>query len=149
MLAGLNTTYDDHLIIVGDAAGFIDPLTGEALGRAAARALHVRAVPAFALGQPTLAGLALVARRRGHDPLVGGAPCHALLCHPCRAAGEGIHTAMMGGKAAAEVLLACRQAGDYSKRSTRLYQQRWMELFGHDFKLVGGGASCSGRRCIW
>lgn len=56
---------------------------------------------------------------------------------------------MMGGKAAAEVLLACRQAGDYSKRSTRLYQQRWMELFGHDFKLVGEGTSCSGRRCIW
>lgn len=27
--AGLTTTYDDHLIIVGDAAGFIDPLTGE------------------------------------------------------------------------------------------------------------------------
>lgn len=30
------------------------------------------------------------------------------------------------------------QAGDFSKRSTRLYEQRWMELFGHDFKLVGG-----------
>ncbi|KAL4422636.1 hypothetical protein ABPG75_008833 [Micractinium tetrahymenae] len=78
---GLKTTYDDHLVIVGDAAGFIDPLTG-----------------------------------------------------------EGIHTAMMAGKAAAEVLLACRQAGDYSRRSTRLYQQRWMELFGHDFKLSQKGA---------
>jgi geranylgeranyl reductase family protein len=78
---GLTTTFDDHLIIVGDAAGFIDPLTG-----------------------------------------------------------EGIHTAMMGGKAAAEVLLACREAGDFSKRSTRLYEQRWMELFGHDFKLSQKGA---------
>lgn len=28
ILAGITTTYDDHLIIVGDAAGFIDPLTG-------------------------------------------------------------------------------------------------------------------------
>lgn len=82
MLAGLNTTYDDHLIIVGDAAGFIDPLTGEALGRTAAQAWHVNAAPAFALGQPTLAGLALVARRRGHDSLVGGAPRPTLLCHP-------------------------------------------------------------------
>ena len=44
---------------------------------------------------------------------------------------------MMGGKAAAEVLLQCREAGDFSKRSTRLYERRWMELFGHDFKLVG------------
>jgi hypothetical protein len=42
----------------------------------------------------------------------------------------------MGGKAAAEVLLECRDAGDFSARSTRLYQRRWMELFGHDFKLV-------------
>lgn len=78
---GLNTTYDDHVIIIGDAAGFIDPMTG-----------------------------------------------------------EGIHTAMMSGKAAAEVLLACGKAGDYSKRSTRLYHQRWMELFGHDFKLSQKGA---------
>ena len=39
------------------------------------------------------------------------------------------------------------QAGDFSKRSTRLYEQRWMELFGHDFKLVGGSwcsCECSG-----
>lgn len=30
--AGLNTTYDDHVIILGDAAGFIDPLTGGWVG---------------------------------------------------------------------------------------------------------------------
>ena len=66
-------------------------------------------------------------------------PCPNSLFAPflCLGAGEGIHTAMMGGKAAAEVLLACREAGDYSRRSTRLYERRWMELFGHDFKLVG------------
>ncbi len=53
---GVSTTHDDHIVIVGDAAGHIDPLTG-----------------------------------------------------------EGIHTAMMGGKAAAETILEMRQAGDFSK----------------------------------
>lgn len=28
---GLRTTYDDHLVIIGDAAGHIDPLTGEGI----------------------------------------------------------------------------------------------------------------------
>lgn len=28
---GLATTYDDHLLIIGDAAGHIDPLTGEGI----------------------------------------------------------------------------------------------------------------------
>lgn len=28
---GITTSYDDHLIIVGDAAGHIDPLTGEGI----------------------------------------------------------------------------------------------------------------------
>jgi hypothetical protein len=28
-LQGLTTTVDDHLLIIGDAAGHIDPLTGE------------------------------------------------------------------------------------------------------------------------
>ena len=52
---------------------------------------------------------------------------------------------MIGGKAAAEVLLACRAAGDYSRRSTRLYERRWMEMFGHDFKLVSRGCCLTGR----
>ena len=39
---------------------------------------------------------------------------------------------------AATFMCVAMQAGDFSKRSTRLYEQRWMELFGHDFKLVGG-----------
>jgi flavin-dependent dehydrogenase len=30
---GLSTTYDDHLLIIGDAAGHIDPLTGACAGR--------------------------------------------------------------------------------------------------------------------
>ncbi|KAL4852860.1 Conditioned medium factor receptor 1 [Chlorella vulgaris] len=78
---GLRTTYDDHVIIIGDAAGFIDPLTG-----------------------------------------------------------EGIHTAMMAGKVAAETLLACREAGNYSSKNTRLYERAWMDSFGHDFKLSQKGA---------
>ncbi len=28
---GLRTTFDDHLLIIGDAAGHIDPLTGEGI----------------------------------------------------------------------------------------------------------------------
>ena len=28
---GLRTTFDDHLVIIGDAAGHIDPLTGEGI----------------------------------------------------------------------------------------------------------------------
>lgn len=73
---GLRTTHDDHLIIVGDAAGHIDPLTG-----------------------------------------------------------EGIHTAMMGGQAAAETILDCRSTGDFSKASTKQYEKRWMAMYGHDFPM--------------
>ncbi|KAG2447445.1 hypothetical protein HYH02_007770 [Chlamydomonas schloesseri] len=71
---GIKTTFDDHLLIIGDAAGHIDPYTG-----------------------------------------------------------EGIHTAMMGGKAAAQALLAMRATGDYSKQSTKQYEAEWRRLYGHDF----------------
>ncbi|EFJ46118.1 hypothetical protein VOLCADRAFT_82001 [Volvox carteri f. nagariensis] len=71
---GLKTSFDDHLLIIGDAAGHIDPYTG-----------------------------------------------------------EGIHTAMMGGKAAAETILSMRQTGDFSARSTRQYEAKWRALYGHDF----------------
>lgn len=71
---GLTTTYDDHLLIIGDAAGHIDPLTG-----------------------------------------------------------EGIHTAIMGGKAAAETLVDMKNAGNYSKAAGSLYARRWYNLYGHDF----------------
>jgi len=79
---GIKSTFDDHLLLVGDAAGHIDPLTG-----------------------------------------------------------EGIHTAIMGGKAAAEALLAMRQTGDYSKASTRRYYKGWMKAFGHDFHMSRSGAN--------
>ena len=71
---GVPKTYDEHLIIVGDAAGHIDPLTG-----------------------------------------------------------EGIHTAMMGGKIAAESILKMREAGNFSVAATKKFEQAWMKRFGHDF----------------
>jgi flavin-dependent dehydrogenase len=49
--------------------------------------------------------------------------------------GEGIHTAMMGGQAAADTLLDMRSTGDFSKASTVVYQRRWMAKFGHDFPM--------------
>eukprot|EP00210_Caulerpa_lentillifera_P003158 g3017.t1 len=73
---GVRTTFDDHLMIIGDAAGHIDPLTG-----------------------------------------------------------EGIHTAMMGGKSAAATLLEMKSKGDYSARSTKEYEKRWMKDFGYDFGM--------------
>lgn len=40
---------------------------------------------------------------------------------------------MMGGKAAAESLLAMRRTGDFSKASTKQYEAKWKKLYGHDF----------------
>jgi len=73
---GVKTSHDDHLLIIGDAAGHIDPLTG-----------------------------------------------------------EGIHNAMLGGKAAALTMNDMIKEGDYSAASTRVYEDRWMNRFGHDFDL--------------
>jgi flavin-dependent dehydrogenase len=71
---GVPKTYSEHLIIVGDAAGHIDPLTG-----------------------------------------------------------EGIHTAMLGGKIAGLTLLEARKAGNFSSSAMKTFQERWMERYGHDF----------------
>eukprot|EP01025_Chloroclados_australasicus_P014356 TRINITY_DN1671_c0_g1_i1.p1 TRINITY_DN1671_c0_g1~~TRINITY_DN1671_c0_g1_i1.p1 ORF type:complete len:510 (-),score=63.81 TRINITY_DN1671_c0_g1_i1:358-1845(-) len=79
---GLKTSYDDHLMIIGDAAGHIDPLTG-----------------------------------------------------------EGIHTAIMGGKAAAETLVLCRSTGDFTKASLKQYRDKWMKAYGHDFGMSTAFAS--------
>ena len=45
---------------------------------------------------------------------------------------------LQGGKAAAETLLQLREAGDFSAANTRHFERKWMQLFGHDFKLVRG-----------
>jgi menaquinone-9 beta-reductase len=71
---GLAKTYDDNLVIIGDAAGHIDPLTG-----------------------------------------------------------EGIHTAMMGGKCAAEALLQARSAGNFSAVNMKKYETAWKKRYGNDF----------------
>lgn len=39
----------------------------------------------------------------------------------------------MGGKAAADSLLAMRRTGDFSKASTKQYEAKWKQLYGHDF----------------
>lgn len=43
---------------------------------------------------------------------------------------------MQGGKAAAATILEMRATGDFSKQSTKEYQRRWMEAYGHDFNMV-------------
>ncbi|KAK9830972.1 hypothetical protein WJX81_004131 [Elliptochloris bilobata] len=78
---GVPRSYDDHLLIIGDAAGHIDPLTG-----------------------------------------------------------EGIHTAMMGGKAAAATIMAMRKTGNFSRASTCQYERAWMRAYGHDFAYSKRGA---------
>jgi flavin-dependent dehydrogenase len=49
--------------------------------------------------------------------------------------GEGIHTAMMGGKAAAQTIAAMRASGDFSAASCAQYERAWKGEFGHDFPL--------------
>ena len=58
---------------------------------------------------------------------------------------------LQGGKAAADTILEMKESGDFSAASTRVYQQRWMQLFGHDFAYVStraflcvrSGCACS------
>ena len=83
---GVARTYGDNLVIVGDAAGHIDPLTG-----------------------------------------------------------EGIHTAMMGGKLAAAALLEARAAGDFSAANTARYEAAWRARYGHDFALSQAFANAIAR----
>jgi hypothetical protein len=212
---GLNATHDDHLLIIGDAAGHIDPLTGEwkqqqghsaAAAAAAAGALSSSggsssggsqqwkeraAIPGLvpqenSLLEPTAEAAEALSSSNSRvwgfawlpseeyvlslqcspswpafacfpsaPPLAYLLPCRAVPCWVvlCRAVlccavlgcavpccdvmctGEGIHTAMMGGRAAAETVLDMRSSGDFSKKSTALYTRRWMKAYGHDFPM--------------
>jgi hypothetical protein len=98
------------------------------------------------------------ADRRGHPHSHhGAAPCTATThaCPPTAAAQCGGTSdlwlrdaatticqltcdvlAWQGGKAAAETMLDMRVTGDYSRQSTKEYQRRWIQLFGHDFHMV-------------
>ena len=75
-LGGERRTYGDALLVVGDAAGQTDPLTG-----------------------------------------------------------EGIHTAMVAAKIAAQVLCDALDRGDLSERRLVRYQQAWWRAFGRDFPI--------------
>ena len=49
--------------------------------------------------------------------------------------GEGIHTAMISGKAAAITVAEMVDAKDYSLNAHAMYEKRWKYSFGHDFLL--------------
>lgn len=49
--------------------------------------------------------------------------------------GEGIHTAMIGGKLAAQTIHDLFVSGDFSERACQLYHDRWMAAFGNEFGL--------------
>ena len=88
-IGGIKKSYGDHLLIIGDAAGQVDPLTG-----------------------------------------------------------EGIHTAMIAGKIAAETVLqmfSSKTGGDFSEKSTSVYHRRWVDAFGSDFVWSG----LAGRVIYW
>lgn len=48
---GLKTTYDDHLVIIGDAAGHIDPLTGEGIHTAIMVSATLHYIPSLSQSQ--------------------------------------------------------------------------------------------------
>jgi geranylgeranyl reductase family protein len=74
-LGGVPVSVAEHLLVIGDAAGHTDPLTG-----------------------------------------------------------EGIHHAMDGAELAAQTLIEALERGDLSARYLRRYHERWMSLFGKDFR---------------
>ena len=62
--------------------------------------------------------------------------CYRRLTLVCDSTLSRADGCLQGGKAAGQAVLSMRQTGDFSKLSTRQYERRWMELFGHDFVLV-------------
>lgn len=54
--------------------------------------------------------------------------------------GEGIHTAMIAAKLAAQTIQEMTLHGDFSADSCSVYHRRWMDAFGHDFKWSAAGA---------
>ncbi len=47
--------------------------------------------------------------------------------------GEGIHTALLSGKYAAEVLKVAFDCGNFDKELLAQYEKRWYNDFGKDF----------------
>jgi hypothetical protein len=66
----------------------------------------------------------------------------------------------MGGKAAAQTILDMRRTGDFSSASAKMWERRWMSLFGHDFYMstkmaeviyrwaLGAGLGWAGPVCL-
>ena len=54
--------------------------------------------------------------------------------------GEGIHTGMIAGKIAAQVMLELFAKQSFSESACALYHERWMNEFGKDFKASAIGA---------
>ena len=59
--------------------------------------------------------------------------------------GEGIHTAMIGGRIAARRVLEMFAACQFDEAASALYHQRWMEAFGKDFNASALSARMSFR----
>lgn len=133
---GLNTSFDDHLLIIGDAAGHIDPLTGEGIHTA----IMVRRNACIGslcnirwiIGTRT----ARIEVTRRHAVMCDGSSMQQMWKALCRRSLKCCVASSQGGKAAAETMLDMRMTGDYSKQSTKEYQRRWIQLFGHDFHMV-------------
>ena len=80
---GLSTSYDDHLLIIGDAAGHIDPLTGEGIHTA----MMVR--PFSLVSLRSRAGESLWAARCGTISMLS--LCSVERCEPCSSSPGVIH----------------------------------------------------------
>ncbi len=97
-----------------------DPFLRAVLGQGAAFLEPLRIAPLRLGGVPTSYGeqILLVGDAAGQtDPLTG----------------EGIHTAMIAGRIAAETILDMLARGDLSKTACARYQKLWMAAFGREF----------------
>jgi len=54
--------------------------------------------------------------------------------------GEGIHTGMIAGQLAAKTIHELFERQDFSEAACKIYQKRWMDDFGRDFKASALGA---------
>ncbi len=102
----MSKSYGDHFLVVGDAAGQTDPLTG---GINLFRGAKFKS-PSFQLTLPL-----------------------PRTCAVCVTA--GIHYAMEAAKMAAETLIEGLNEGDLSERQMSKYHKRWKAAFGWDYWL--------------
>ena len=130
---GLKSSYGDHIMICGDAAGHIDPITGEGIHtgmmvRANGKSPLFFALSSFVPGavSPALLPDGIVHQCSG---LIVALPLSSLPLHYTQAA-----------KAAAETIADMVKTGDFSAASARPYYDKWQKDFGYDFAMVSGRA---------